>query len=143
MRVSDLNLFKNAVSVTKLLLILLATSSYLIVGKSYSNELSEKEELQQIMEFDQACIIMHQEGSKYLQSEEKIIQSNGASALIEQHLETTLLKYSEMTGDDAEYLRSIITQRGNVLFNELSVYHPKALVSQCRRLVDSIVKTKL
>ena len=101
MRVSDLNLFKNAVSVTKLLLILLATSSYLIVGKSYSNELSEKEELQQIMEFDQACIIMHQEGSKYLQSEEKIIQSNGASALIEQHLETTLLKYSEMTGDDA------------------------------------------
>ena len=143
MRVSDLKLFNNAISVSKLLFVILAISTYLIAGNSYSNELTEKEELQQIMEFDQACIIMHQEGSKYLQSEEKIIQSNGASALIEQHLETTLLKYSEMTGDDADYLRSIIIQRGNVLFNELSVYHPKALVSQCRRLVDSIVRTKL
>ena len=143
MRVSDLRLFNKAISVTKLVFIILAISTYLIAGISFSSELSEKEELQQIMEFDQACIIMHQEGSKYLQSEEKIIQSNGASALIEQHLETTLLKYSEMTGDDADYLRSIIIQRGNVLFNELSVYHPKALVSQCRRLVDSIVRTKL
>lgn len=115
----------------------------LFASNVFSNELSSTEELLQIMEFDQACIIMHDEGSKYLNSREKIIQSYGASALIEQHLESLLVEYSEITGNKIDDVRKKVFEQGSVIFKELSVYQPKDLVYQCRGLVENIAKTNI
>ena len=126
-----------------ILISFLIASTFIFTHNVYSSELSSAEELLQIMEFDQACIIMHDEGSKYLNSREKIIQSYGASALIEQHLESLLVEYSEITGNNIDDVREKVFEQGSVIFKELSVYQPKDLVYQCRGLVENIAKTNI
>ena len=112
-------------------------------GIAYSEELSTRDELEQVMEFDQACIIMHQVGSRYLENEEKIKQSFEASKVIEEHLESKLVEYSVMTGDDVNQVRDIVFDKGVVIFNDLSKYQPRDFVFQCRDLLEKIKSTDL
>ena len=113
------------------------------VSDVFSNELSVKEEIEQVMEFDQACIIMHEVGSRYLEDEEKIIKSHEASKLIEEHLESKLVEYSVLTGDDIDEVRDSVFGNGVIIFNDLSKHQPRDLVYQCRDLLKKIKKTDL
>jgi len=92
------------------------------------------------MVFDQTCIIMHEEGRKYLKSKEKITHSYGAAALIEKRLEQRLHNYTQTTGDAMPEVREMVLENGATLFKELSQYQPRDLVSQCKELVESIVQ---
>ena len=114
--------------------------AYLFSHNVFSSELSHAEELQQIMVFDQTCIIMHEEGRKYLENKERIAQSYGASALIEEDLSSRMEEYSNITGEDIEAVRKLVLEKGIVVFKELSKYQPRELVSQCTGLVESIVR---
>ena len=116
--------------------------AYLFSLNVFSSELSHTEELQQIMVFDQTCMIMHEEGRKYLENKERIAQSYGASALIEEDLESRMEEYSNITGEDTDAVRKLVLEKGIVVFKELSKYQPRDLVSQCTGLVESIVRRK-
>ena len=124
-----------------LLLFLIIVFTTIFVSDVFSNELSVKEEIEQVMEFDQACIIMHEVGGRYLEDEEKIIKSYEASKLIEEHLESKLVEYSVLTGDDIDEVRDSVFDNGVVIFNELSKYQPKDFVYQCRDLLEKIKNT--
>ena len=126
-------------------IILTSLSVLIIIFSSviFSSESSTQEELQQSMVFDQACIIMHNEGRKYLENKEKIAQSYGASALIEQHLKSQLGEYTQITGDEIEGVRKIVFEKGVILFKELSENQPRDLVNQCMGLVETIVRANI
>lgn len=127
----------------KIILTLLSVLIIIFSSVVFSSESSTQEELQQSMVFDQACIIMHSEGRKYLENKERIAQSYGASALIEQHLESQLGEYTQITGDEIEGVRKIVFEKGVILFKELSEHQPRELVNQCRGLVETIVRAKI
>lgn len=124
-------------------MILIFILASLFAKNAFSSEALTTVELQQVMEFDQACIIMHTNGRKYLQDKEKITHSYGASALIEQRFELRLEKYSEMTGIDLENVRKTVVEKGFGIFKELSEHQPRDLVNQCKELVENIVRTNL
>ena len=125
------------------LIILISILTPAVIGEVFSSDLTVKEELEQAMEFDQACIIMHEVGSRYLENEEKIKKSFEASQLIEQHLESKLVEYSVLTGDEINEVRDVVFDKGVVIFNELSKYQPRDFVYQCRYLLENIKKTDL
>ncbi len=122
---------------------LITTFVLLFTNSAFADEASATKELEQIIVFDQTCIIMHTEGRKYLENKEKIAQSYGASALIEKHLEMRLKEYSELTGNNIDATRDATFDKGVVLFKELSKYQPRDLVMQCKGLVEEIVKTNI
>ena len=125
------------------LIILISVLTPTVIGDVFSSDLTVEEELEQAMEFDQACIIMHEVGSRYLENEEKIKKSFEASQLIEQHLESKLVEYSVLTGDEINEVRDVVFDKGVVIFNELSKYQPRDFVYQCRNLLENIKKTDL
>ena len=122
--------------------IIFSTFAYLLSANVLANDFSKAEELQQIMVFDQTCIIMHEEGRKYLENKERISQSYGASALMEEDLESRIQEYSNITGDDINGVRTLVLEKGAFAFKELSKHQPRDLVSQCTDLVESIIRSK-
>lgn len=125
------------------LLVVGALSLGIFADHVISENLSSIEELQQVMEFDQACIIMHEVGTRYLDDEDKITQSYRASEIIEEHLEAKILEYTATTGDSIEDVRNSIFEKGVVIFNELSKHQPRDLVYQCKQLLEEIKKSNL
>jgi len=127
----------NSIKTITLSLTLLFSSS------AYSDDAPNIEELQQILVFDQTCIIMHKEGRKYIKNKEKIAQSHGASAIIDTHMNSQLQIYSEQTGYNIDDVRKIVLEKGVNLFKELSEAKPRELVNQCNDLIENIVRTNI
>lgn len=115
----------------------------LFSSSAYSDDAPNTEELQQILVFDQTCIIMHKEGRKYIKNKEKIAQSYGASAIIDSHLNTQLQVYSKETGYNIDDVRKIVLEKGVNLFKELSEQKPRELVNQCNDLIENIVRSNI